>query len=191
MNISDQQHNSVAQRAIDTDDQSLYNTIQCNMSLHIYNTRALFQYPIWHLIVRFREISKPRDLCLELSDHSKIWQAPWQHCCREARQISKWCNHSIYQSRSFETQRDLTIKRLIGYWNGAQDWGSTLIRLWRNIPYFTQIDNLWVVQFEHFFLWKLMVSQLDCTVLIQCKCQYSDRLTENNLLLKYKRYTIY
>ena len=40
------------------------------------------------LIVRSREVSKPRDLYLELSDNSAIWQAPRQHCWY-ACQISK------------------------------------------------------------------------------------------------------
>ena len=76
--------------------------------------RAPFQYPIRSLIVRSREVSKPRDLYLELFDCSEIWQAPRQ--C----QISKRCGNLNYQSRSFETSRDLTIRRLIGYWNGAK-----------------------------------------------------------------------
>ena len=40
--------------------------------------------------VRSREVSKPWDLYVELSDRSKIWQPPRQHCCRCACQISKW-----------------------------------------------------------------------------------------------------
>ena len=39
-------------------------------------SRALFQYPVTSLIVRSREVSKPRDLCSTLSDCSGIWQAP-------------------------------------------------------------------------------------------------------------------
>ena len=42
------------------------------------------------------------------------------HCCRGACQISKRCDNSNYQSRGFETSGDLTIKRIIGYWNGVQ-----------------------------------------------------------------------
>ena len=38
-------------------------------------SKALFQYLIRHLIVSFCEVSKPRDLCLELSNHPEIWQA--------------------------------------------------------------------------------------------------------------------
>ena len=82
-------------------------------------TWAPFQYPIRRLIVRSREVSKPRDWCLELSDCSEIWQAPQQRCCRGACQMSEQCDNSNYQSRGFETSRDLTIRRLIGYWNGA------------------------------------------------------------------------
>ena len=40
---------------------------------------APFQYPIRRLTVRSREVSKPRDWCLKLSDRSAIWQTPRQH----------------------------------------------------------------------------------------------------------------
>ena len=83
-------------------------------------TRAPFQYPIRRLTVRSRKVSKTRDLYLELPDRSEIWQAPRQQSCRSACQISKRCDNLNYQSRGFETSRDLTIRRLIGYWNGAQ-----------------------------------------------------------------------
>ena len=72
------------------------------------------------VIVRSRKVSKPRDFYLELSDRFEIWQVHRQHCCRCACQISKRCNLN-YQSRGFETSRDLTIRRLIRYWNGALD----------------------------------------------------------------------
>ena len=86
-----------------------------------------------------------RDLYLDLYDRSEIKQAHQQHCCREAYQTSKRCDKSNYQSRGFETSRDLMIRRLhwkqkvvklttlwwqccqfddhlfsvLGYWNGA------------------------------------------------------------------------
>ena len=59
----------------------------------------------------------PRDLYLELYDRSEILHAPRQQCCRSACQISKWWDNSNYLSRGFESSRDLTIRRLIGYWN--------------------------------------------------------------------------
>ena len=37
-----------------------------------------------------------------------------------ACQISEWSDNFKYKSRGFETLRDLTIRRLIGYWNRAQ-----------------------------------------------------------------------
>ena len=58
-----------------------------------FQTRAPFQHPIRHLIVRSR---KPRscEICmLKLSDRSGIWQAHWQYCWRCARQISQWCGN--------------------------------------------------------------------------------------------------
>ena len=47
------------------------------------------QYPKRRLFVRSRKVSKQRDLYLELSDRSEIWQALRQQCCRCACQISK------------------------------------------------------------------------------------------------------
>ena len=64
---------------------------------------ALFQYPIIRLIVRSRKVSQPRDMYLELSDCSEIWQAPRQHCCRCAWQISKQYEYYNPRSRVFET----------------------------------------------------------------------------------------
>ena len=83
-------------------------------------TRAPSQYPKRRRSVRFRKVSKPRDLYLELSDRSEIWQALRQQCCRCACQISKRYNNLKYQSRGFETSRDLTKRRLFVYWDGAQ-----------------------------------------------------------------------
>ena len=82
--------------------------------------RAPSQYPKRRLSVRSRKVSKPRDLYLELSDRSEIWQALRQQCCRCACQISKRYDNLKYQSRGFETLRDLTKRRLFWYWDGAQ-----------------------------------------------------------------------
>ena len=69
--------------------------------------------------VRSRKASKPQDVYLELCDRSEIWQARRQQCCLRACQISKRCDDFNYQSRGFESSRNLMIRRLIGYWNGA------------------------------------------------------------------------
>ena len=52
-------------------------------------TGALFQYQIRRLTIRFRKISKPSHLYLELFDRSEIWQAPRQHCCRWLHNFSR------------------------------------------------------------------------------------------------------
>ena len=39
------------------------------------NARDPFQYLLNRIILRYRYISKPRDLCLELSAKSEIWHA--------------------------------------------------------------------------------------------------------------------
>ena len=84
------------------------------------STRAPSQYPKRRLSVRSRKVSKPRDLYLKLSDRSEIWQALRQQCCRCACQISKRYDNLKYQSRGFETLRDLMKRRLFRYWDGAQ-----------------------------------------------------------------------
>ena len=97
--------------------------IQGNPTCHppsSVGTWAPSQYPKRRLSVRSRKVSKPRDLYLELSDRSEIWQALRQQCCRCACQISKLYDNLKYQSRGFETLRDLTKRRLFGYWDGAQ-----------------------------------------------------------------------
>ena len=83
--------------------------------------RAPSQYPKIRLFVRSRKVSKPRDLYLELSDRSEIWQALRQHSCRCACQISKRYDNLRYQSRGFKTSRDLTKRRLFRNWGGAQN----------------------------------------------------------------------
>ena len=79
------------------------------------------QYRKRRLSVRSRKVSKPRGLYLELSDRSEIWQALRQQCCRCACQISKRYDNLKYQSRGFETLRDLTERRLFGYWDRCWD----------------------------------------------------------------------
>ena len=83
------------------------------------------QYLERRLSVRSRKVSKPRNLYLELSDRSEIWQ-----CCRCACQISKRYDNLKYQSRGFETLRDLTKRRLFGYWDGALVSMSLSMTLW-------------------------------------------------------------
>ena len=98
-----------------------YPAIVCfftSRTMHIY--RAPSQYQKIRLSVRSRKVSKSRDLYLELSDRSEIWQALRQQCCRCACQIAKRYDNSKYRSRGFETVRDLTERRLFGYWDGAQ-----------------------------------------------------------------------
>ena len=77
------------------------------------------QYPKRRLFVRSREVSKPRDWYFKLSHRFAIWQAHRQQCCRSACQISERSGNSKYKSRGFETWRDLTERRLFGYWDGA------------------------------------------------------------------------
>ena len=90
------------------------------MSWSHKDNRAPSQYPKRRLSVRSRKVSKPRDLYLEWSDRSEIWQALRQRCCRCACQISNRYDNLKYKYRGFETLRDLTKRRPFGYWDGAQ-----------------------------------------------------------------------
>ena len=82
------------------------------------------QYTKRCLFVRSREVSKSRDWYFKLLHRFEIWQAHRQPCCQSACQISERSDNSEYKSRGFETLRDLTERRLIGYWDGA------LVALW-------------------------------------------------------------
>ena len=86
----------------------------------VWVTRAPSQYPKRRLSVRSRKVSKPRDWYFKLSYRFEIWQAHRQQPCRSACQISERSDNSKYKSRGFETLRDLTERRLFGYWDGAQ-----------------------------------------------------------------------
>ena len=84
-------------------------------------TWAPSRYPKRRLFVRSRKVSKPRDWYFQLSYRFEIWQAHRQHCYRSACQISERSDNSKYKSRDFEILRDLTERRLFGYWDGALD----------------------------------------------------------------------
>ena len=64
----------------------------------------------------------------------------WQHCCRDARQISKRCDYLHYKSRSCETSQDLTIRR-----GPAAIFG--LLCLWYESV--RGISDTWFTAFSH------------------------------------------
>ena len=97
----------------------LINHMHYTKRLYVRSSWGPFQYPMRRLIVRSRKISKSRYLHLKLYDRCEIWQAARQQCCRCAVQISKRCDNLNYQCQGLETSRDLTIGRLIWYWNRA------------------------------------------------------------------------
>ena len=98
----------------------------------VLHTWAPSQYPKRRLFVRSRKVSKPRDWYFKLSYRFEIWQAHRQHCCRSACQISERSDNSKYKSRGFETLRDLTERRLFGYWDGAQE---SIVSMQATVPY--------------------------------------------------------
>ena len=95
------------------------------------STWAPFQYAKRRLIARSREVSKPRDLCLELSDCYEIWQAPLQHCCRCAVKFQSDTNILNTLYRALETLRDLTISVLSDIETGP--WSSVKYHWHKNI----------------------------------------------------------
>ena len=127
--------------------------------------RAPSQYLKRRLSVRSRKVSKPQDLYLELSDRFEIWQALRQQCCWCACHISKRYDNFKYQSRGFETLRDLTERRLFGYWDGAQVvLGVTLI------------PGYDLISLESFDPFLVVVSV--CQILSDsCNCKFQDSLS--------------
>ena len=71
-----------------------YQNVKLRFMHGFYGSNGLF-HVLTRRNVRSREVSKPWDLYVELSDRSEIWQ-PRQHCCRCACQNSKWCDHLNY-----------------------------------------------------------------------------------------------
>ena len=65
-----------------------------------------------HLNTRSREVSKPRDSCLDFSNRSDTWQAARQQRCRDAHQIAGRNNHNNIESRGFEMSWELAARRL-------------------------------------------------------------------------------
>ena len=59
-----------------------------------------------------REVSKPPDPGLDFSNRSEIWQAPRQHPCRDACEMSERYDHYNTQPREFKTSRNLVVRRL-------------------------------------------------------------------------------
>ena len=136
--------------------------------------RAPSQYPKRRLSVRSRKVSKLRDLYLELSDRSEIWQALRQQCCRCACQISKRYDNLKYQSRGFETSRDLTIRRFFGYWDGVQMLFR--YRLFRfavshRFPWLRMAYQPWRLQFMALYASTYLLVML-CLLLYSEICQY-------------------
>ena len=79
------------------------------VKLCLPDTKALFQYSISRLILRFLRsyrVPEPRYLYLELSNRSEIWQATGRQHCWNPCQMSEWYHQYNIQSL------DLAIRRL-------------------------------------------------------------------------------
>ena len=118
--------------------------------------RALFQCPIRRLFVRCHKVSNPRDLYLKWHDRSNIWQAHRQHCSRYACHLSRRCDYFNYQSRGFQTSRNLTTRRLIEYRNRAPV-AYMMTSWWQdNISI---LLALWELSFDEFFLLHMILNK--------------------------------
>ena len=152
--------------------------------------RAVFQCPIRRLIIWYSEVSKPRDLCLELSDRSELF--------------SKRYGNSNYQCRDFDTSRDLMKWRLIGYWNRAQ---LSILGLLTSLPrlrsissgnQFYSITNLLILHLSRWtmFIWHIndLIPKKNCMINSpDAKClvtiTFSLKIFPRNLSLR--QYQIY
>ena len=84
-------------------------------------TSALSQYPIRRVIVRSRRVLKSWVFLVIIV--LLLWNLTGSsealNCCLCAWQFQSDTIYFNTRSRAFETLRDLTTRRLIGYWNGA------------------------------------------------------------------------
>ena len=113
-----------------------------------------FQYRIRHLTVRFRKVSKARDKCLEVSDHSENCLASRQRCCRDACQISERYIYCIYiyihdiQPRGFKTLWDIDVLSNIETGPSSRSYVSircASITVLKSIIYWSL--NRWILKF--------------------------------------------
>ena len=74
-----------------------------------YKTWASIHSADGRLAARSREVSKPRDLNLNFSNRSEIWQPPWKCRCWDACHISERYDHLDTKRCGFDTSRDLAV----------------------------------------------------------------------------------
>ena len=95
-------------------------------------TKYIHQTQCWHgppftkwvltqLVLRSREVSKPRGLCLSFRDHFGTWQASKSHWCQAAYVISK--RYSILFNQTFMNALHIRITmerimEMISNWQG-------------------------------------------------------------------------
>ena len=105
--------------------------------------RGLYPLSERTFTAKSREVSKPRDSGLDFFNRSEMWQAPRQERRRDACQISERNDLYDFQSRDFETSRDLVVRRLTASWIGRGIKNTKTQSLFRVIC----LKWLWVVSF--------------------------------------------
>ena len=108
---------------------------------------APFQYPIRRLAVRSRKVSKPRDLYLELSDRSEIWQAPRQQGCLLSleRLVTLWKEEttgSAFSKRATAILLAVTVAVVLELSYGiVHGLGHVTMRIYRGVNYSTFVPR--------------------------------------------------
>ena len=78
---------------------------------------APFQYPIRHLIKTSRKVSKPRDFVFRIV---RSLDGPLSSSAVDVPVVSQRCTNLSFKPSGFDASRNVRMRRLLGYWNGAQ-----------------------------------------------------------------------
>ena len=87
---------------------------------NVYHIWASIHVADGHLTIRSREISKPWNSGLYVSDHAGSWQAHWQQRCRDACQIFEQHAHYDIQSRGLVTYSKASVR--LANWGIRRRW---------------------------------------------------------------------
>ena len=95
--------------------------------------RVSLHHGVRCLTLRYDNISKLRDMGLELFNCPEIWQTFRQYCCRDVCQISKQYDHYNSQYCSFEDSQDLGERHPTAYWKE--------FKVNRSVPGLIRVNN--------------------------------------------------
>ena len=108
-----------------------------------------FKYPVWFPMARSRDVSKPQDLCLELSDRSEIWQAHRQQCYRGASRISKrWYKLPISRLRELTISYNKMSYRILKWGPGIESDGVRYQGDYRGQLYYGNTNKAYIIHWK-------------------------------------------